>query len=604
MKLYFLFIILTFIPLKNLAQDSMRVVDLNEITVFDNRLQLTTTELSNTVNIITQPVIQALPVQSLNQLLQLVGGIDVRQRGPYDIQADLSIRGGTFDQTLVLINGVKMIDPQTGHHILNLPLNLQDIERIEVIKGPAARKYGQNAFSGAINIVTRNIDSKQGYGSVEIGKFGLGQLVAGIQLPVNKLKQQFSVSKSFSRGYRHNTDFDKNQYFYQGKLKLAHSELSLTGGYVEKEFGANGFYASPDFTEQYEETQTSYLNFEIKKAVKRWVVTPRIYWRRNQDTYIFDRENPSVYRNLHISNNLAMELNTGYQSRLGSSGIGVEVRREFLASNNLGSHDRTVFSLQAEHRAVIGSKFDIHPGISLNRYSDFGTLVFPGVDLGYSFTSSVKVYGNLGTTYRIPTFTDLYYEDRANVGNSLLEPESALTYELGFKYVNSKAQGSLSIFRRNTEDQIDWIRQHPDDKWKPHNIGNLTMSGLDMDLQWKVSSSVLEMIMFSYTYLNGKLAETNAPFSRYALENLRHQIGTAFSLNLFDFLNFRLSYRFHDRVNLENYHLVNIKLNRNGKFVSPFVLVDNVFDTQYRETNLVPMPGRWIRAGITAKFNY
>jgi len=136
------------------AQDET-TQELEEVVVSSSRIDLPLSENSRTIKVIQAQEIQKSSATSLADLLQRVAGIDVRRRGAQGMQADLYIRGGSFDQTLLLIDGIKVDDPQTGHHTLNIALPLELIERIEIIKGPAARVFGQNAFTGAINIVTK-----------------------------------------------------------------------------------------------------------------------------------------------------------------------------------------------------------------------------------------------------------------------------------------------------------------------------------------------------------------------------------------------------------------------------------------------------------------
>jgi iron complex outermembrane receptor protein len=136
------------------------IIELSDVIITENRMQTPFSESARSMYVITKSQLASLPVQSVAEALTYVPGVDIRQRGPMGIQTDIGIRGGTFDQTLILINGVKVSDPQTGHHSFNLPLNLDNIERIEVLKGQGARIYGQNAFNGAINIITKVPEKK------------------------------------------------------------------------------------------------------------------------------------------------------------------------------------------------------------------------------------------------------------------------------------------------------------------------------------------------------------------------------------------------------------------------------------------------------------
>ena len=179
-------------------------IKIDEVIIQANRLQLPVSENSNTVNIITRQQLENNPVHSVAEALQNVAGLDIRQRGVHGIQADVSLRGGTFDQVLILINGVKMADPQTGHHALNIPLNMDNIERIEILKGPAARIYGANAFAGEINIVTRTPDKAFVNINLEGGQNSLGAISISAALPKGDFNQYFSVGRKFSDGYRFN----------------------------------------------------------------------------------------------------------------------------------------------------------------------------------------------------------------------------------------------------------------------------------------------------------------------------------------------------------------------------------------------------------------
>ena len=144
---------LTFLVLNALA--AQKSIDLPNIKIQENRLEVPFSESARSLEIITKNEIKYLPVDNINELLQYIGGVDIRRRGPNGVQADLSFRGSTFEQVLVLINGVKVIDPQTGHHVMNLPIDLDIIERIEIVKGPASTLYGSEAVGGLINIITK-----------------------------------------------------------------------------------------------------------------------------------------------------------------------------------------------------------------------------------------------------------------------------------------------------------------------------------------------------------------------------------------------------------------------------------------------------------------
>ena len=209
--------------------------------------------LDNSINIVTisKEQIEKSTATNISDLLQQVAGLDVRRRGAEGMQADLYIRGGSFDQTLLLIDGIKVEDPQTGHHTMNMTLPLEVIEKIEIIKGSAGRMYGQNAFTGAVNIITKkNINNNI---SVELSKGSFDQNRFGITVENQSEKSGFifNFKRKDSDGYRYNTDFKNNQIFIKSNFKIKDRKMSAIAAFNERKFGANGFYASPSAIDQF-----------------------------------------------------------------------------------------------------------------------------------------------------------------------------------------------------------------------------------------------------------------------------------------------------------------------------------------------------------------
>lgn len=582
--------------------------NLPDVVIKENRLEMPFSEVSRTVNVLTAKQIEVLPVQSVNELLLYVAGVDVRQRGANGMQADVSIRGGTFDQTLVLINGIKMNDPQTGHHMMNLPVDLENVERIEVLKGAGARIYGQNAFAGAINIVTKTPEEQFFKIAAQAGQNMLGGVQFAAAFPAGDFSQYVSFSKDFSEGYRYNTDYDITNLFYQNSYEEGAHKLSFMAGYTDRRFGANGFYASPDAKDQYEEVQTSIAALNYEYAIGNWRLNPRVFWRRNQDEYVFVRRNPSLYRNMHIGNTVGLEVHASNHNAWGTTGVGLEAASVNLRSNILGQRERIRASLFLEHRfQLMDGVLDVTPGLSVNHFSDFDTKVFPGIDLGMRVNEQLKLFANAGYTYRVPTFTDLYYEDPANLGNPNLQPEQAFSYEAGAKLNARGASVQASYFFRRGFDLIDWTRQADTLKWQPSNLSELDAQGFELngELFFPVffdANTVLQRVRLGYTYIDAELLENEGVTSRYVLENLDHQFVAGLAYRIGKRLSHTVMFRYTSRVSMEDYYVVDTKLQyRNGQ-LQVFAEASNLLDATYRETNLVTMPGRWVRAGVSYRF--
>ena len=580
--------------------------DLDEVVVLSSKLDLPFSKNFRTVNIISSEDIKNSPVTNVSDLLQEITGIDVRRRGVGGVQGDLYIRGGGFDQTLLLVDGMKMDDAQTGHHTLNMIIPLYLIERVEIIKGPAARIFGQNAFNGAINIVTKDLEGEKRtvhmkLNELSYGSFEQKNISLSTKITAENIKSLISYSGNRSDGYRHNTDFKRNNYFVKTSFNTNKSPVNIIASFNENKFGANGFYASPSATEQYEETQASLLGVTTTISSEKLSITPRLYWRRGQDEYIYIRDNPSVYRNLHKTNKVSAELSGSYFSKSGITGFGVDLSTVNISSNNLGEHKRTTVNLFADHTfKLMDNKLMVSPGIAFSYFSDLSFHSFPGLDLGYNLNSNFKLYSNIGKTYRIPTYTDLYYSDRTTIGNENLNPESAISTEFGVKYDTSNVKFTASFFNRNAKNIIDYAKENEEDLWKAVNIGSLNSNGYEFDFSYSFKSfntlSSANSISIGYTKIKDNNYVTNINFSRYSLNSLKHHLASNLNLNYTKNINHTIVYKYAERSDKSNYRVLDSKIMFKK---SIFIYINNILNEQYSETNLVPMPGRNFLIGFS-----
>ena len=582
---------------------------MDEVIVSESKIDIPFSKKYRSIEIIDSKSIIESGVNNVVDLLQQVSGIDIRRRGVPGTQADLYIRGGGFDQTLLLIDGIKMDDIQTGHHTLNLLLPIQLIERIEIIKGPASRIFGQNAFNGAINIVTKSLpkfDKKQFEMLVSNPTFGsfkqFGFLINSRLSLKEKFNAQLTFSRSKSDGYRYNTDYINDFFFFKSEIKTQKNPIIIISGFTEKKFGANGFYASPTATDQYEETQASFLGISTLLGSEKFLIRPKLYWRRGQDEYIYIRNNPSVYRNLHITNKIYLDFSFSKLFESSRLNFGIDLSNSSISSNNLGDHNRFTTSLYADYTfKTKDKKLSFSPGLSISNFSDMSTHFFPGMDVGFDINEKINLHANYGKTYRIPTYTDLYYSDRNTIGNPDLNPEHAITNEIGIKYSNENIDFSSSFFTRKSSNIIDYIKQSEQEKWEATNILNLDTNGFDLNFLYKIS--LHNSLRLGYTYLFDKSYVNDDNYSRYAINSLRHQLNTRLTLKYSNKITHTLINRFGERSNKVS-HIVydsNLKyqLSENSYF---FINVNNIFNEEYYETNLVPMPGRNFLIGVISYF--
>lgn len=576
-----------------LAQDQAR--DIDEVNLQGRFLSTPYNDVNENVTVITKQQIQNSPATSIDELLQFYSGLDIKRRGSNGVQSDITIRGSSFEQVLVLVNGIRMNDSQTGHNTFNIPFDISSVERVEIIKGSSAKLYGQNVYAGVINIVTKTSSEEQVTIKAQGGDFKTYDLSASATFGSEKFTNLFTLSNGASDGYRYNTDYQIRNFFYQNKLKLNEGSLSLQAGFSEKKFGANGFYASPSAINQYEETQASVVSLQYQQKFNNLSVNSSIYWRRGQDMYLYTRQNPAGYRNMHIGNNVGGTVNATYESSLGTTGIGVDYRKEYLVSSNLGDRNRDVTQVFFDHQfRFFNQKLEINPGASWANYSG-GNFFYPGMDVGFIFNPNHKVFGAISKGFRIPTFTDLYYTSPTEIGNPDLVPESAVSSELGYRFQNDKILAKISGFIRNTNNGIDWLKETPQSPWKAENVGEINLKGFETEFRHQLFPFLNYRL--GYTYLDNQYK--NEELSRYALQNLRHQVVAQLDVKFLKFFSNQLIYKYSERVNLGSYNIVDEQINFRYKDLNFYVLINNLTNTKYTETNLVPMPGRWFHLGFT-----
>jgi vitamin B12 transporter len=597
-------------------EDSLRTIEMKNVTIQENRFEIPFAEASRNISIIDSEDIKRLSARSVPEILSFIPGVDIRQRGPLGAQADISIRGGSFEQTLVLINGIKMSDPQTGHHSLSLPINIHNIERVEVLKGPGARIFGQNAFSGAVNFITKIPEEQAVFLSSHTGNFGLLGMAASVSLPHSAYRQYISVSRDVSKGYRYNTDFRISNLFYQSEMNALGGQFSILGGIVDRNFGANGYYASPDYKEQYEEVTTSLMSIGYSHQSEKLSIKPRIYWRRNQDDYLFFRDNPSVYRNNHFTNVWGAEVNSRYQSIFGETGFGLEFRSERIigdwerggeaSKSNLHGFHRELAGLYVEHKLkLLDNRLHITPGVFVSGYSDFGINTFPGLDFGFSVVPELRIYGNLGKSYRIPTFYDQYYKSPVEIGNPDLDPETAISYEGGLRYYIQGISWEINYFNQRADRIIDWVMQ--DGIWYSRNFSDVNTAGAELSVNLNFNEivgniSLIEYFSASYNRINSSIKKPEGVISKYALDNLQDQLIMGLRHKIVNGLSHNIKVRMVNRVAQSSYWLLDSKLNYDIKRLNIFSEITNLANVQYVEV-MTPMPGRWFRIGANFKIN-
>ena len=586
-----------------------KTLTLNDIIITGRGIPVDYFQRNQSMTLLKADKLAMLPSRSLSEALSYTSGVDVRQRGLNGIQADIGIRGGSFEQTLILVNGFKMVDPQTGHHAMNIPFTVNAIDQIEVTKGPATHMFGQSALAGAVNFVSylssKTFVKAQSYA----GSFGTAGINVTMSAPIKGWNQKLSMGFDRSNGHWSNSDFENKQVSYEGGKSYKKQHLFVMLAYSDRQFGANGYYSNK-FPDQWESTQNAFAGLRYNVVFKKATWVNRLSTRTNRDEFRLKRNDPGFYTNRHFSETYSLEsilsgkflINWQYH-------LGVEHRIEALNSSNLGLRNRQ-YSSGFGDLVYKNGRLTATTSLLVFQYSDVPLKVLPSIQCAFQFNEQNRLYANLAKSNRIPTYTELYYSDPSNMGNADLKPEYANSAELGW-FKNGKLYLEGNVFYRQTYNMIDWIRDSSSvspnpNKWKPVNIAEVRFYGVEATVRKTFVYSAAfkpNFLDFSYTYIQATHMFDSNVESRYAYSNLRHQLIAKFNFQFSKFGSLQANYRFIQRVANPVYQLLDLKVNSETvKGFSFFAEVNNILNTQYVEAGYVLMPGRWFKVGLNYEF--
>lgn len=603
------------------------VYELEETIVNGSRVPLALNKSARIVTVLDSLAIVNSTAQSVNDLLKYAIGVDVRQRGGMGVQTDISVRGGTSDQIAVLINGVNVCDPQTGHFGLDLPVAMDEIERIEILEGPAGRIYGTSSLVGAINIVTKKYARSSADVHLEGGSYGYANGGARVSVASGNFNNQLSGSYTRSDGYlknkagRHSSDFDAVKAFYQGGYKGQAADIDWFAGLSDKGFGANTFYSSK-YDDQYEHTTKTYL--AVQAETKGFFhFKPSIYWNHSTDRFeLFRGDESKVRFNYHKTDVYGLNLNSHIDWSLGKTAFGAEMRNEGVVSTTLGDslntpknirgsareyalgRNRTNISFYVEHNIIL-KKFTFSGGVTAvkNTGNEMDFKLYPGADASYRIGSNWKAYASWNTSLRMPTFTELYYSVGGHKADKYLKPEEMSSYEAGLKYLNSGIQIQGAFYYHHGKNMIDWIRdmsQGEDALWTSVNHTKINTIGEELSVTLDPKAILgrdcfVTSLYVGFSHIDqDKTAGENIQ-SKYALEYLRNKVVVKADFKFPAGIRLNCSYRWQERTGTyKPYSLVDARLSWKWFYIN----AENLLDHTYYDYGDIPQPGLWLRAGV------
>ena len=622
-----------------------RELTLDEVSVTGSRAPLTRAQAARMVTVLERADIQAAPVQSVNDLLKYVASVDVRQRGPIGAQTDISIRGGNYEQITILLNGINICDPQTGHNAFDFPVDISEIERIEVLEGPAGRVYGTSSLLGAINIVTRPRPTSSVSAHIEGGSYGYLSAGARANVASGKWNNQLSGSYSRSDGYQRNSagglnsDYSGGKAFYQGTYDDDIVSVSWHAGLSTKDFGSNTFYGAK-WDDQFEHTLKTYTALQAETKKGSFHLKPSIYWNHSYDRFELFRDAAEKYPfNYHRTDIFGVNLNGYFDWILGRTAVGAELRNEDLLSGNLGEPldnphhisgtdryydhgiNRTNISFVVEHNILL-RRFTLSAGLVAvkNSWNGMNMKVYPGIDASYRIGDSFKIFANYNTSLRMPSVTELYYSVGGHVADKNLKPEEISSVEAGVKYADHGITTQASVYHNNWKNMIDWIRytaDGPDAPWQSVNFTEVKATGFQAQLtlnfrQIVPTQRILKSFNTSYNYLFQDKDIDSSVESKYSLEYLRHKLVANLQLNIVSRLDLGINFRWQDRRGIYTdfdgtvkeyspYSVVDARLSWTAPKYKLYLEANNIFDKNYIDYGCVPQPGTWLIAGLSVE---
>ena len=544
--------------------------------------------VGRTLVILTREELARLPVSNPIDALRLVPSVEVRERGARGVQADFAIRGAAFGQALVLVNGARLNDAQSGHHNGDIPVSLFDVERIEVLLGGGASVHGADAVGGAINIITRRAGPRFG-ADLAVGQHDLIEGAATVSLAARPVEHVFSGEFNHSTGFLPDRDHDVTLARYQGTVK---QHTTISAAFLDKEFGAAGFYGPAPSREWTDQTLVS---AEHRMTLRSGALASIDgAYRTHGDRFVYDWHHPEMSDNHHRTQ--AVSVNGRWRQALAPStqlSLGASAGRDAIDSTSLGERTFARAGGVVELRQAIGSRVVVQPGIRVDRYNRFGTAWSPAVAASGWIAPKVRWRSTTGKSFRIPTYTELYYQDPNHLASSDLSPERGWSADGGVDAFAGGWTASATVYGRWDEDVIDWVRPVATERWHTTNIRDVTTRGVELGLSRRAGPALWSV---RYTGQHAD-APTLSLLSKYVLDYAPRAVSLA-GATTWNRIDLGSHVTYTKRADGRDYWVAALRVGRGFGRAEAYVDVANAFDQAYQEVKGVDMPGRWVKVGL------
>ena len=591
------------------------------------------------------------PYTNVGEILEVFPSLEIRSRSLNDVQGDISLRGSTFDQVLMLVNGIPYSDPQTGHHNMNLPVPAGSIESIHIMPSGGSYRYGPFAFAGVIDIITKKGSDQGGYASASIGEYGFQNGAAGVSLgKIMGFYSRIDLEYKAADGELLNRDFAQWQAFLSAEREIKRlGKIVLNAGYLAKNFGAFNFY-SFNFPNQFEAIESLSANAKMHMGMG----TIKAYVRQHKDHFELFREEigyyeyvganqfintidssyaPTWYRehNNHKSNTYGVDFESREKKlRIGSLNAsykyGLDFRRDEIISNILGKDllnpvlaDQRAYYLKGDERNNSGvfAQFQLgklNSAIRLNANDNFGIDWLPNLDYSHTLNSNCIIKASINRSFRLPSFTDLYYTLGGAQGSESLRPEHAWNSEVSLtklfknKKIMFPQKFIITGYHRYGQNLIDWIYRtiNNEEVLQADNLTQVTIFGTEIHTKGNLNKRL-------FYSLNAQIASHQTGDidgqSIYVLDYLANRIQAEIHSKSFNGYKIGLvgtrqeragSYisSVGEKIKYPAFSTIDMQLSYDNDGLCIFMNAQNLFKSEIYDRGNVPLPGRWAKLGI------
>jgi len=554
---------------------------------------------SQAVVTINAEEIRSLPVRDLVDVLALLPGVHLSRKGPMGAAFDLSFRGGNFEQTLVMIDGIPWNNPQTGHFSANLPVSLSEVDSVQLIRGGNGARYG-SAFAGAVNIVTRRKSALSG--SLSGGEYGLfsAAFSGGFAL-AEGVKVQAGVTRDQSDGFHPGTEIRNLLFNASFSWENRIMALNVDYGQGSKDFGAAGFYAPLPSREECDSSMFN-LRWHLKGngalVPLRLALSHQTHW----DYFELDRNRPDYFKNQSSTDRFLLMLESAFNTSIGEVRLGGDLVTDHMDSLAMGAPREKSANLYVNGKWG-GSVITVDWGLRSEWWlgQSPGLVYYAG--LAYHPSPLWLVKAGVGRSRRKPSFTERLYRSPANSGDESLLPESSDNFEISLITPRPFGVFEFSLFFRHQRGTIDWINLNPQGAvfWQAINLEPYNVGGIELTYALELGRSRLNL-GFERSWSKGAPGVGYESKYGFRIPDLVIRANGLTPVN--DWLSFNWSYQFKRLMSSsDSAHLLDFQLQvQLSSKISLNFLAQNVANELLEEIPGVRIAGRWLSAGI--RFRY